>query len=81
MLLEFLSPLLVLLDLGSINESDLDHDLTSGAVDIWNDKQLNAQKGEQKKLDFDVVHQQESFAGRSWQINKLKDFEMRKRGG
>jgi len=78
MLLEFLSPLLVLLDLGSINESDHDHDLTSGAVEIWNkprDEQLNAEKDEQKKLDIEVVQHQESFAGRSWKITKLKDFE------
>jgi len=78
MLLEFLSPLLVLLDLGSISESDLDHASTSGAVNTWDktlDEQLNAQKDEQKKLDFEVVHHRKSLAGKSWQITKLKDFE------
>jgi len=78
MLLEFLSPLLVLLDLGSINESDFNHALTAGAVDILNKTRvepLNAQKDEQKKLDFEVAHHQESLAGKSWQITKLKEFE------
>jgi len=78
MLLELLSPLLVLLDMGCINKSDHDHALTSGTAYTWDktrDELLNSQKDEQKKLDFEVAHHRKSLSGRSWQITKLKDFE------
>jgi len=53
MLLEFLSPLLVLLDLGSINESDFDHALTSGeslAGRSWQITKLKDFEDEEKRV-------------------------------